>query len=197
MTLNDSWGFHRGDHNWKSPAAVIDLLQACAAGRGNLLLNIGPRGDGSIPEQSVRVLEQVGDWLRVNGECIYDMDQFTFGMYEREGSRSDWSHHGQFTAKGNSLYWLIRRWCGENPTFAGLECRVNAATLLATKQKVAFKQTDGRVQLSGLPVNPPDPYCTVIRFDCDKPPSLYLTGGMRVPRVAHPHYDPCPSDIQH
>jgi hypothetical protein len=43
----------------------------------------------------------------------------------------------------------------------------------------------------------PDPVCTVLKFVCRDAPELYLTGGMRVPRVPHPPYDPCPPDIQH
>ncbi len=197
LTLNDNWGYHRGDHNWKNPGAIVDLLQICAAGRGNLLLNIGPRGDGSIPEESVRILETVGDRLKRNGECIYDTTIFTFDLRERREGRAEWTHSGPFTARGNTLYWLVRRWLVEYLTFAGLECLVREATLLATGQKLTFKQTDGRVQLSGLPATPPDPLCTVIKFECDRAPSLYLTGGMRIPRVKHPHYDPCPSDLAH
>ena len=67
VTLNDHWGYHAFDHNWKSPVEVINMLLSCAVGRGNLLLNIGPRGDGSIPERSVEILRQVGTWLKEGG----------------------------------------------------------------------------------------------------------------------------------
>ncbi|HEY2859710.1 MAG TPA: alpha-L-fucosidase, partial [Terracidiphilus sp.] len=50
MTLNDSWGYQRADDNWKSPKTVVRNLISCARDGGNYLLNIGPRGDGSIPE---------------------------------------------------------------------------------------------------------------------------------------------------
>ena len=56
MTLNDSWGFNRGDDAWKTPKEVIANLVNCARGGGNYLLNIGPKPDGSIPEESVTVL---------------------------------------------------------------------------------------------------------------------------------------------
>lgn len=197
ITLNDSWGFHVGDHNWKKPAQIADMLATCAQGRGNLLLNIGPRGDGSIPAESVRVLETVGDWLRRYGEAIYDTDSFTYDLRERGEHRGDWSHHGPFTARGNTLYWLLRLWPGETATFAGLKCRVRNATLLGANKKLAFTQTDGKVSLTGLPAEPPDPVCPVIRMECDQPPVMYLTAGMREPRVPHPHYDPCPSDLIH
>ena len=49
MTLNDSWGFNRGDDAWKTPKTIVDNLITCARGGGNYLLNIGPEPDGSIP----------------------------------------------------------------------------------------------------------------------------------------------------
>jgi len=197
MTLNNNWGFHQGDHDWKSPQQVLDMLVTVTQGGGNLLLNIGPRGDGSIPEPSVKILETVGRWLQTHGECIFGTDRFTFDLREKGDHRGDWSHQGPFTVRGHNLYWLVRRWCGTELTLGGLECQVRAATVLSTGQPVTFRQTAGRVQLTGLPDQPPDALCPVIRLECDRPPALYLTGGLRVPRVPHPHYDPCPSDIQH
>lgn len=197
MTMNNSWGYHAGDHDWKSPAQIVDLLATCAQGRGNLLLNIGPTGDGSVPEESARVLETVGGWLKRYGECIFDTDQFTFDLQERGNHRGDWSFHGPLTTKGNTLYWLVRRWPGEMVVLAGLECQVRRVRLLGSNQPVVFKQEGGRLTLSGLPVNPPDPVCPVIALECDRPPVMYLTGGLRIPSVPHPHYDPCPSDIAH
>lgn len=67
MTLNDHWGFHISDEEWKSPRAVVKMLLTCANGKGNLLLNIGPRGDGSIPEPSVKIIRKVGEWLANGG----------------------------------------------------------------------------------------------------------------------------------
>jgi len=199
MTLNNSWGFHRGDHNWKTPGQIVDMLAACAQGCGNLLLNTGPRGDGSVPAESVRVFETVGAWLKRGAEeAIFGTEPFTYNLRERGTHRGDWSNVGPMTAKGKALYLLARRWPGESLTLAGLECRVTAATLLGSGQKkLTFTQSGGRLMLKGLPAEPPDPVCPVIRFDCDAPPSVYLTGGMRVPKVEHPHYDPCPSDIVH
>ena len=51
MTLNDSWGFNRGDDAWKTPKTIVSNLATCARGGGNYLLNIGPKPDGSIPRR--------------------------------------------------------------------------------------------------------------------------------------------------
>jgi alpha-L-fucosidase len=56
MTMNDSWGYHQADDNWKSPKTVVRNLITCARQGGNYLLNIGPKPDGSVPEESVKIL---------------------------------------------------------------------------------------------------------------------------------------------
>lgn len=70
-THNDSWGFDRGDFDFKSPEQIIRLLASVSARGGNLILNVGPDGTGRIPELSVRYLTEVGRWLRANSESIY------------------------------------------------------------------------------------------------------------------------------
>src|SRR3954447_11311490 len=59
MTMNDSWGYQRADDDWKSPKTVVSNLVTCARGYGNYLLNIGPKADGSIPDESVQILTNV------------------------------------------------------------------------------------------------------------------------------------------
>lgn len=197
ITLNNSWGFCKSDKEWKTPRQVVDMLATVAQGRGNLLMNIGPRGDGAIPEPSVKIMETVGDWLKRCGECIYDTDLFTFDLRERGDHRGDWCSHGPFTAKGNHLYLLVRRWPGSTLTIAGVQAKVERVSLLGDGRDCAFTQTDGRVVVTGLPAAAPDPLCPVLRFTCDRAPKVYLTGGLREPAAPHPHYDPCPSDLAH
>lgn len=67
MTLNRNWGFCAADHDWKSPADVIDMLLACRRDGGNLLINVGPKPDGTIPAESVTVLDEVGRFLEREG----------------------------------------------------------------------------------------------------------------------------------
>jgi len=79
MTVGNHWGYAVHDKNFKSVETVIRQLQECAAKGGNLLLNIGPRGDGSVPEPVAEVFRGVGKWLRVNGEAIFGTRPF-FGF---------------------------------------------------------------------------------------------------------------------
>lgn len=199
ITLNDHWGFHCGDHNWKSPAAVVKLLSAAAAGKGNLLINVGPRGDGAIPTESVRILRRVGRWLETHGEAVFDTDPFTFGLMSREGHNGDWSDLGPRSLRGKSLYQWTLYWPGTELTIAGLNTEVEAVTLLGEEgeKSCEFRQAEGKVTVTGLPETPPDEVCPVLRFDCRDVPEIRLGGGMRIPQAPHPPYDPCPSDIMH
>lgn len=195
MTLNNSWGYHKYDDNWNSAKNVVGMLAKVAQGRGNLLLNVGPKGNGSLPEKAVKILAEVGKWLKMNGAAIYDADVFDYALMKRDGKRGDWCSHGPFTASGNYLYLIVMQWPGNNFVLNGLECTVKDIQILGHEDyKVIFSQANGKLEIV-LPEKPISALCPVIRFRCDKPPAMYLTGGMRVPKVRHPHYDPCPSDI--
>jgi len=202
LTLNGSWGYHAGDHDWKSPWQVVEALSTCANGGGNLLLNVGPRGDGSVPEPTVAVLKAVGRWLKTYGEAIFGTDRlgiepgFASAGPGDAVRQSDWTHHGPLTAKGHNLYWLVRRWPGPEFALSGLETRVNRVVLMGeTEREVDFTTQGRRLQLQDLPQETPDGLCPVLRFECDGPPSLYNCGGLRVPSVRHPRYDPVASDL--
>lgn len=160
MTMNDSWGYHAADDNWKRPRTCILNLATCARDGGNYLLNIGPRGDGSVPEESVRILESMGRWLERNGEAIY--------LAER--CRVNRSNYANFTRKGNTLFVHVYYWPGETVTVAGLQCKVKSARLLASGRPVRFEQDEFRVRFLGLPAKPPDDPVTVIAAECDSEP---------------------------
>lgn len=194
LSINNSWGFHAGDQDWKSPRQIVDLLAAAAAGRGNLLLNIGPRGDGSIPSEAAERLRAVGGWLKTNGDAIFGTTHiWSFDLQQRGDHRGDWNGLGPCTVKNNDLFILLRSYPGSDCALGGLEARVLAAEILG-HGPVGFVQQDRRVILR-LPAEPPDAICPVLKLRCDTVPSAYQTGGYRVPRVPHPHYDPCPSEL--
>ena len=160
MTLNDSWGYQRADDDWKSPRRVIQNLIACARDGGNYLLNIGPRGDGSVPEDSVRVLAEVGQWLRRNGESIYNSDR----------CQPRRSNYASFTRKGNSLYMHVHFWPGDDVVIAGLKNQVKSARFLAGGEKISFQQDRFRARFTGLPVQAPDHPVTTLAIECDGEP---------------------------
>lgn len=74
MTINSSWGFQHKDSAWKTPYEVISIFADAISNGGNLLLDIGPREDGTIPDEAVTVLKELGKWNRKHGEAIFGTD---------------------------------------------------------------------------------------------------------------------------
>jgi alpha-L-fucosidase len=158
--MNDSWGYQRADDNWKSPKTLVRNLVECAQGGGNYLLNIGPRGDGSIPEESVQRLTEVGRWMDQHGATIYDTDS----------SRVNSSDMAGFTRKGNKLYVQVYNWPGKTIAVGGLKTKVNSARLFTTGGKMDVQQEKFRLTFTGLPDKALEEPVTTIEVDCDGEP---------------------------
>ena len=71
MTMNDSWGFQHNDDNYKTPNQIIRIFVDCIAMGGNLLLDIGPKEDGTIPGEQTAILEELGQWVKKHREAVY------------------------------------------------------------------------------------------------------------------------------
>lgn len=196
MTHNNNWGYHAGDHNWKPPRDIVQMLARAAAYTGNLLLNVGPCGDGSVPEEAGRILDRVGEWLQVNGEAIFGTDRFGINLRERGTERSDFSPHGSYTAKGNAFYLLASSWPGSRLIITGVECRVEEVSILGKSGALPFVQEDRRLTVTGLPETVDPALPTVIRFRTQDAPRLYRSGGHYDPAVPHCRYDPAESEVQ-
>lgn len=95
-TLNSSWGYRASDHNWRTPLEVTRELLTVVSRGGNELLNIGPDGQGRIPEGSKACLEVVGSWLRQAGSAVYGSDTIDNYVYEAPELR--------FTHRPHHLY---------------------------------------------------------------------------------------------
>ena len=67
MTMNSHWGYNKNDDSWKSSKDLIQKLADISSKGGNFLLNVGPTAEGLFPEESVERLQQIGDWMQVNG----------------------------------------------------------------------------------------------------------------------------------
>ncbi|QHT58568.1 alpha-L-fucosidase [Paenibacillus lycopersici] len=121
ITLNNNWGYGANDLTYKSAKTVIRKLVECVSKNGNLLLNVGPDAAGEIPQRSLTVLAEVGEWLRRNGDSIY-------GCGEADLPKPDW---GRYTRKGNKLYAHVLEESVGPVNLAGLGDRVQRARLLA------------------------------------------------------------------
>ena len=162
MTFNGAWGYQPAPpEDWRSVREVIQMLRTCAAGGGNLLLNIGPKADGSVPAEAIERLTAVGKWVKKNAEAVY-------GKVDRCIGRTEWMPTGQFTARGKTAYYWCSRWPGEELTIGGLKTRVERASLLVGGGKLKVKQTGDRLVLRGLPKGCPDRIAGVeiIKLEC-------------------------------
>lgn len=125
-TLNNTWGFKKNDHNWKSPVALTRLLFDITAKGGNYLLNVGPTADGVIPEESVKILEKVGEWMDTNSEAVYESKANPFNVEFK------W---GNITSKPGKLYLGFFDWPSGDFCLEGLRNKVNKVYLLSDDDK--------------------------------------------------------------
>jgi alpha-L-fucosidase len=161
VTLNDTWGFKKDDHNWKSAAILIrQLLQVISRG-GNYLLNVGPTSEGLIPEPSVERLAEVGRWLRINNEAVYGNGPSPF-TYELP-----W---GLITTRPGKLYLHVFDWPQKELVLYGLKSKVQKAYLLANQKNLKLtdqsdKTLDHYALRIELPPAAPDKDDSIIVLD--------------------------------
>jgi alpha-L-fucosidase len=122
ITMNSSWCFTTSSmFSHKSTKTLIRGLIECVSKNGNMLLNIGPNAKGNLPEESVKTLLEIGEWMEKNGESIY-------GCGISDQPKPDW---GRFTQKGNKLYaHILDKGIGPIPLI-GLEGQIESAKLLS------------------------------------------------------------------
>jgi alpha-L-fucosidase len=162
----NSWGYVHGQ-DYKTAEAIVGDLVDIVSKNGALLLNIGPRADGTIPEPEQAILRDIGRWLAVNGEAIYGTRPWTtFGegpTEVREGAftdtkrRSFTSQDIRFTASDTALYAICLGWPEEAWTIRSLgaasergSAPVVDVALLGGREKLAWRQSQ-----DGLVVKPP------------------------------------------
>jgi alpha-L-fucosidase len=166
MTLNDTWGFKRDDHQWKpTPALIRNLVDIVSKG-GNYLLNIGPNAQGEIPPESVQRLQEVGAWMKVNGESIYGNQASPF-------KKLAWGRSTVKPAGPNTILYLhVLDWPADGKLVVpGLANPIQSAELLAGGAKLAVTPSDQGPVLT-LPATAPDAACTTIKLVVTGPPDI-------------------------
>jgi alpha-L-fucosidase len=180
---NKSWGYIEND-TFKTPEFVVQQLADVVSKNGNLLLNIGPRSDGTIPDQVKQVLLDVGDWLKVNGDAIYDTRPWTkFGEGPTEvqaGSFHDTDtaqytpQDFRFTTKNGSLYAIEMAWPTSGEVVIRSLCsgiagarRVSNVSLLSSAAKLSFTQQPDGLHIQ-VPQEAPGKYAYAYRIDFEE-----------------------------
>ena len=175
MTINDSWGFQHADLNFKTPYEVISIFADVISKGGNLLLDFGPREDGTIPEKSLNVLKELGKWNKKHSEAVFAT---TAGL-------PNGHFFGPTTLSKDSMSVFL--FLTGNPTkpmtFKGLDSEIDSISVVGSDQQLKWK-TVGKISWSPVPgivyIEPPasnDDYMTVLKISLKTPLKLYRGEG--------------------
>ncbi|TXD46768.1 alpha-L-fucosidase [Polaribacter sp. IC073] len=134
-TTNSSWGYRKDDKEWREPGFIINSLIASASRNGNYLLNVGPMANGLIPSEPVKNLKIAGEWLKKNGESVYNTTASPF----------PWNYNwGYVTQNENKMYLNVFNWPKSNRIeLNGLLTKADKITALGSSDNLSFTQ-DGR-----------------------------------------------------
>jgi alpha-L-fucosidase len=164
-TFSGSWGYHRDESTWKSPAQLIELLVSTVALGGNLLMNVGPTARGTFDARALAALEVYAEWMRLHSRAIYGCTQSEYAP--PSGSR--------FTQRGERLYVHVFDWPFRHLHLDGFAGRVDYAQLLHDASEIkllepgrhsewSIAQTASDTLTLELPVARPDVVVPVIEL---------------------------------
>lgn len=132
-TLNETWGYKKDDHHWRSADEILRLLLKINSRGGNYLLNIGPDSLGNIPEGSTKVLDAVGEFISRNKDAIYGTKSVPFYPYDLE-----WC---VLTRKDHRLFLNILKPNGRF-VLSNFANKVRKVVLLETGEELFYQMSD-------------------------------------------------------
>jgi len=175
MTTNDNWGFHH-DENWKTPYQIITIFIDAISNGGNLLLDFGPKEDGTIPNEQIRVLKELGAWNKKHDEAIFNT----------VGGIPQGHFYGPTTLSkdSTSLYLFLHGNVDGTIMIKGLDNKIEDITAVGNGTKLSHKVV-GKISWSpvpglvyiDVPKNVQDKYVTVLKLKLDKAVKLYRGQG--------------------
>ena len=179
--IGSTWGY-TSDMRVSSPGSVVAKLADTASKNGTLLLNVSPRADGTIPAEQQNTVLEIGRWLELNGEAIYDTHNWT--KLGEGGGRNQSGPNIRFTVSGNTLYAIILgNWPGEEAVIASLadglpaQGKIETVSLLGHDGNLQFTQDAGGLKVK-LPAAAPCKYAYTLKISGLKlnPPTWTASG---------------------
>lgn len=167
MTMNNNWGYNSHDQHWKSSEVLVKNLVDVVSKGGNYLLNIGPKADGTFPDEAVSRLHDIGEWMKVNSEAIYGTEASEFDSLP--WGRSTTKFHPDST----TLYFHVFDWPKDGRlVIPGLASEVQSASVLGADGKAEAKQEGPNVVIS-LPAVAASTMPVVVKLDVAGKPIIY------------------------
>ena len=172
MTMNDSWGYQHADTNYKTPQILLRTFVDCLSMGGNLLLDIGPREDGTIPDEQVAILKEFGRWIKKHKEAVYET---------RAGIPAEHFQGYSTLNKGGDVLYLYLPYRPNGPIeVKGLMNKVNRVWVVGNGTMLPFKihnknywsEVPGNLYID-VPERVQDANITVLAILLDGPIKLY------------------------
>ncbi len=179
--IGSTWGY-TSDMKVSGPAAILGKLVDTVSKNGVYMLNLSPKADGTIPPAQQATLLAIGEWLRTNGEAIYETHNWT--TFGESGGRGQKGLNVRFTVKGDTLYAImLGNWPGETAVIAALatsdklEGKIASVTMLGHAGELKFTQDASGLKVE-LPAAAPGKYAYVLKITGLKmnPPTWTTSG---------------------
>lgn len=176
MTMNDSWGYQHSDKNYKTPHILLRTFVDCLSMGGNLLLDIGPKEDGTIPEEQVAILKEFGRWIKKHKEAVYET---------KAGIPAEHFQGYTTLSKGGDILYLYLPYKPNGPIeIKGLMNKVNRVWVVGNGTMLPYKihnknywsEVPGNLYID-IPERVMDEQITVVAVLLDGPVKLYRGAG--------------------
>jgi alpha-L-fucosidase len=170
-TVAHSWGFHALDSEWKSTKKLLRYLVSNVGLNGNMMLNIGPRGNGEVPYEISQRMIEMGEWLEVNGESIYGS-----GAFDLRSDLHDWGLITYRETEGGQhrIYLHVMNWpLDRHIKVTGISDAPKRVFVLKDKQQseLSFEHVEVETSIQ-LPYLAPDPFISVVVLEYDQKPGI-------------------------
>ena len=172
-TVAHSWGYNSSENEWKSTTSILRSLIGNVSLNGNLMLNIGPTSNGSVPYEIEKRFEEVGNWLANYGKSVYDA-----GAFDLRNDLHDWGLTTYKKGKNGKNYIFLNIFDsqpGKVLKFTGITESPKEVNLLSKNKKIELEFNFTKaVTAIKIPNNLPDPYVNVIEMIFNKKPNADL-----------------------